>query len=97
MGSIEHDHVLNVLINVPLVRLDVVKTVVHDDPADLVILGLGAAILVALASGVVQVSSACLTIEHVHWFYIYKNKIHLAPPLLLSCGLQFFELPEQLP
>ena len=58
MGSIEHGHVLH--ISVPWVRLDDVKAVVHDDPADPVILGLGAVVLVALAS-VVQVSSAYLT------------------------------------
>ena len=33
-------HVLHVLINVPWVRLDEVKAVVHDDPADTVILTL---------------------------------------------------------
>ena len=54
MGSIEHGHVLHVLINVPWVRLDEVKAVVHDDPADPVILGLGAVVLVALASVVVH-------------------------------------------
>ena len=42
----------------------------------------------------VQVSSACLTNKEVHWFYIYKNIIHLAPPLLHSCGLQLPEPPE---
>ena len=61
MGSIEHGHVLHVLISVPWVRLNYVKAVVHDDPADPVILGHGAVVLVALASIVVQVSSACLT------------------------------------
>ena len=86
MGSIEHGHVLHVLINVPWVRLNEVKAVVHDDPADPVTLGLGAVVLVAFASVVVQVSSVCLT-----------NKIHLAPRLLHSCGLQLFEPPDQLP
>ena len=83
MGSIEHGHVLHVLISVPWVRLDDVKAVVHDDPADPVILGLGAVVLVALAS-VVQVSSAYLTNKQARWFYIYKNKIHLVSPLLHS-------------
>ena len=54
MGSIEHGHVLHVLINVPWVRLNEVKAVVHDDPADPVTLGLGAVLLVALASVVVH-------------------------------------------
>ena len=40
MGSIEHGHVLHVLINVPRVRLGEVKAVVNDDPVDPVILGL---------------------------------------------------------
>ena len=57
MSSIEHGHVLHLLISVPWVRLDDVKAVVHDDPADPAILGLGAVVLVALAS-VVQGSSA---------------------------------------
>ena len=86
MGSIEHGHVLHILISVPWVRLDDVKAVVHDDPADPVILGLGAVVLVALAS-VVQVSSAYLINKQAHWFYIYKKKIHLAPPLLHSSFL----------
>ena len=86
MGSIVHGHVLHVLISVPWVRLDDVKAVVHD--------GLCAVVLVALGSVVVQVSSACLTNKEVHWFYIYKNIIHLAPPLLHSCGLQLPEPPE---
>ena len=77
-----------------MVRLNEVKAVVHDDPADPVTLGLGAVVLVALASVVVQVSSACLTNKQARWFYIYKNKIHLAPPLLHSCGLQLPEPPE---
>ena len=68
MGSIEHGHVLHVLINVPWVRLDEVKAVVHDDPADWVVFGLGAVVLVVLASVVVQVSSACLTNKQVHFF-----------------------------
>ena len=54
IGSIKHGHVLHVLENVPWARLDEVKAVVHDDPADLVILGLGAVVLVALASVVVH-------------------------------------------
>ena len=54
MGSIEHGHVLHVLINVPWVRLDEVKAVVHNVPADPVILGLGAVVLVARASVVVH-------------------------------------------
>ena len=46
-----------VLKNVPWVKLDEVKAVVRDDPADWVILGLGAVVLVDLASVVVvQVS-----------------------------------------
>ena len=61
------------------------------------VLGLGAVVLVALASVVVQVSSACLTNKQVHWCYISKNKIQLAPPLLHSCGLQLIEPPDQLP
>ena len=73
MGSIEHGHVLHVLISVPWVRLDDVKAVVHDDPADPVILGLGTVELVALAS-VVQDSSAYLTNKQARWFYIYKKK-----------------------
>ena len=73
MGSIEHGHVLHVLISVPWVRLDDVKAVVHDDPADPVILGLGAVVLVALGSVVVQVSSACLTNKQACWFYINKK------------------------
>ena len=79
MGSIEHGHVLHVLINVPWVTLNEVKAVVHDDPADPVILGLGAVVLVVLllASVVVQVSSTSLKNKQVHWFYIYK-KFHLA-------------------
>ena len=60
-------------------------------------LGLGAVILGALESVVVQVSSACLTNKQVHWFCIYKKKIHMAPPLLHSCGLQLFEPPDQVP
>ena len=60
MSSNEHGHVLHVLINVPWVTLDEVKAVVHDDPADPVILGHGAVVLITLASVVVQVSSACL-------------------------------------
>ena len=96
MGSIKHGHVLHVLISIPWVRLDDVKAVVHDDPADPVILGLGAVILVALSS-VVQDSSAYLTNKQARWFYIYKKQIHLAPPLLQSCGLQLFEPPDQLP
>ena len=74
MGSIKHGHVLHVLISVPWVRLDDVKAVVHDDPADPVILGLGAVILVALSS-VVQDSSAYLTNKQARWLYIYKKKI----------------------
>ena len=73
MGSIEHGHVLHVLVHVPWVRLDEVKAVVHDDPTDPVVLCLSAVVLVALASVVVQVSSACLTNKQVHWFYIYKK------------------------
>ena len=81
MGSIEHGHVFHVLINVPWVTLAEVKAVVHDDPADPVILGHDAVVLVALASIVVQVSSACLINEQVHWFYIYKKN----SPGLHSC------------
>ena len=92
MGSIEHGHVLHVLINVPWVTLNEVKAVVHDDPADPVILGLGAVVFVALAS-IVQDSSAYLTNKQARWFYNYKNKIHLAPPLLHSCGPQLPEPP----
>ena len=77
IGSIKHGHVLHVLENVPWARLDEVKAVVHDDPANWVILGLGAVVLVVLASVVVQVSSTSLKNKQVHWFYIYKNKIHL--------------------
>ena len=80
-GFSKKNNVLHVLINVPWVRLDEVKAVVHDDPADPVIIGLGAVVLVALAS----VFVACLTNKQVHWLYIYKNKIHLAPSLLHSC------------
>ena len=69
MGSIEHGHVLYLLIIVPWVRLNDVKAVVHDDHADPVILGLGAVVLVAFASVVVQVYSACLTNKQAHWFY----------------------------
>ena len=47
MSSIEHGHVLHVLISVPWVRLDDVKDVVHD--------GLCAVVLVALGSVVVVV------------------------------------------
>ena len=96
MGSIKHGHILHVLISIPWVRLDDVKAVVHDDPADPVILGLGAVILVALSS-VVQDSSAYLTNKQARWFYIYKNKIHLAPLLLHSCRFKPFEPPDQLP
>ena len=81
MGRIEHGHVLHVLVHVPWVRFNEVKAVVHDDPTDPVILCLGAVVLVSLPPVVVQVSSACLTNKEVHWFYIYKNIIHLAPPL----------------
>ena len=94
MGRVEQDHVLHVLVDVPWVRLDEVKGVVGDDPTDPVVLCLGAVVLVSLPPAVVQVSSACLTIKEVHWFYIYKNIIHLAPPLLHSCGLQLPEPPE---
>ena len=66
MGSIEHGHVLHVLISVPWVRLDDVKDVVHD--------GLCAVVLVALGSVVDQVSSACLTNKQARWFYINKKK-----------------------
>ena len=47
IGSIEfgHGHVLHVLVNVSLIKLDEVKAVVNDDPADPVILGLGAVVL----------------------------------------------------
>ena len=31
---------------------------------------------------------------YLYTFYIYKNIIHLAPPLLRSCGLQLPEPPE---
>ena len=31
---------------------------------------------------------------YLYTFYIYKNIIHLAPPLLHSCGLQLPEPPE---
>ena len=75
MGSIEHGHVLHVLISVPWVRLDDVKAVVHDDPADPVILGLGAVVLVALAS-VVQISSAYLTKKQAHGFTFTKKNLH---------------------
>ena len=54
MGRIEHGHVLHVLVHVPWVRFNEVKAVVHDDPADPVTLGLGAVLLVALASVVVH-------------------------------------------
>ena len=94
MGRVGQDHVLHVLVDVPWVRLDEVKGVVGDDPTDPVVLCLGAVVLVSLPPAVVQVSSACLTNKEVHWFYIYKNIIHLAPPLLHSCGLQLPELPE---
>ena len=80
MGSIEHGHVLYVPIKVPWVTLDEVKAVVHDDPADPVILGHGAVVLITLAS-VVQVSSACLINKQVLWFYIYKKN----SPGLHSC------------
>ena len=93
MGRVEQDHVLHVLVDVPWVRLDEVKGVVGDDPTDPVVLCLGAVVLVSLPPAVVQVSSACLTNKEVHWFYIYKNIIHLAPPLLHSCGLQLPEPP----
>ena len=65
IGSIEHGHVLHVLISVPWVRLDDVKDVVHD--------GLCAVVLVALGSVVVQVSSTCLTNKKACWFYINKK------------------------
>ena len=94
MGRVEQDHVLHVLVDVPWVRLDEVKGVVGDDPTDPVVLCLGAVVLVSLPPAVVQFSSACLTNKEVHWFHIYKNIIHLAPPLLHSCGLQLPELPE---
>ena len=94
MGRVEQDHVLHVLVDVPWVRLDEVKGVVGDDPTDPVVLCLGAVVLVSLPPAVVQVSSACLTNKEVHWFHIYKNIIHLAPPLLHSCGLQLPEPPE---
>ena len=94
MGRVEQDHVLHVLVDGPWVRLDEVKGVVGDDPTDPVVLCLGAVVLVSLPPAVVQVSSACLTNKEVHWFYIYKNIIHLAPPLLHSCGLQLPEPPE---
>ena len=45
MGCIEHDHVLHVLVHIPWVRLDEVKSVVHDDPTDSVVLCLGAVVL----------------------------------------------------
>ena len=77
MGSIEHGHVLHVLINVPWVTLDEVKAVVHDDPADPVIHGHGAVVLVALASVVVQVSSACL-INNKFIGFTFTKKFHLA-------------------
>ena len=93
MGRVEQDHVIHVLVDVPWVRLDEVKGVVGDDPTDPVVLCLGAVVLVSLPPAVVQVSSACLTNKEVHWFYIYKNIIHLAPPLLHSCGLQLPEPP----
>ena len=94
MGRVEQDHVLHVLVDVPWVRLDEVKGVVGDDPTDPVVLCLGAVVLVSLPPAVVQVSSACLTNKEVHWFYISINIIHLAPPLLHSCGLQLPEPPE---
>ena len=53
MGSIEHGHVLHVLVHVPWVRFDEVRAVVHDDPTDSVILCLGAVALVSLPSVVV--------------------------------------------
>ena len=93
MGRVEQDHVLHVLVDVPWVRLDEVKFV-GDDPTDPVVLCLGAVVLVSLPPAVVQVSSACLTNKEVHWLYIYKNIIHLAPPLLHCCGLQLPESPE---
>ena len=80
MGRVEQDHVLHVLVDVLWVRLDEVKAVVHDDPADPVILGHGAVVLITLAS-VVQVSSACLINKQVLWFYIYKKN----SPGLHSC------------
>ena len=65
MGSIEHGHVLHVLISVPWVRLDDVKDVVHD--------GRCAVVLVALGSVVVQVSSACLTNKKLIGFTFTKT------------------------
>ena len=54
MGRVEQDHVLHVLVDVPWVRLDEVKGVVHDDPTDPVILCLGAVVLVSLPPILVQ-------------------------------------------
>ena len=81
MGSIEHGHVLHVLISVPWVRLDDVKDVVHD--------GLCAVVLVALGSVVVQVSSACLTNKQARWFYINKKKIiwRLHPSIAVASSI----------
>ena len=47
IGSIEHrhGHVLHVLVYIPWNRLYEVKALVNDDPADPVILGLGAVVL----------------------------------------------------
>ena len=74
MGRIEHSHVLHVIVHVPWVRFDEVKAVVHDDPADLVILGLGAVVLVALASVIVHsciaVASSSLNRLNFHRFGI---------------------------
>ena len=71
MGSIEHGHVLHVLISVPWVRLDDVKDVVHD--------GLCAVVLVALGSVVVQVSSACLTNKQQRSSLVLHLKKHNSP------------------
>ena len=75
MGRVEQDHVLHVLVDVPWVRLDEVKGVVGDDPTDPVVLCLGAVVLVSLPPVVVQVSSACLTNEEVHWFLHLQNAV----------------------
>ena len=72
MGSIEHGHVLHVLINVPWVRLDEVKAVVHNDPADPVILGLGAVVLasVVVHSCIAVASSLLNRLINFHRFGI---------------------------
>ena len=81
--SIGTDHVLLELL-LSIEGPNIMIPLLTDDPMDPVILCLGAVVLVPLPPVVVQVSNACLTNTEVHcnWFYIYKNIIHLAPPLL---------------